>query len=79
MKRPSADQLKEFARAYPYIMFGILLIPVTYSITGDPGMSVFTGGIVAFGKQIADGIQDAKNDDEPGAWNEEPVEAQFDE
>ncbi len=55
----TADQAKEFARDYPYIAFGGLLIPVTYGITGDPGTALFTGGIVGLGPYIAEGLQDA--------------------
>lgn len=58
----TADQAKQFARDHPYIAFGALLIPVTYGITGDPMTALFTGGIVAFGKEIADGFTDKKED-----------------
>lgn len=78
MNTPSADQLQDFATDHPYIMFGLLMIPVTYSVTQDIGMALFTGGIVAFGPHIAQGIQDTKNDEDSDLF-EEPVEAEFDE
>lgn len=80
MNTPSVDQLQDFARTHPYVMFGLLMVPVTYSVTHDLGMALFTGGIVAFGPAIARGFQDANNqDNETGDLFEEPVEAQFDE
>lgn len=55
----AADRAQEFAKDHPMVAFGMLLIPVTYGITGDPTTALFTGGIVAFGRSIADGLQDA--------------------
>lgn len=69
----------DFARDYPFVTFGLLMIPVTYSITQDIGMTLFTGGVVAFGPSIAEGIKDAQTDDGADTILEEPVEAELDE
>lgn len=70
---PSVDDIEDFARTHPHVMFGVLLIPVTYAITKQIGTSLFVGGIVAFGPAIAEGFQDAQDSDT------EPVEEVIDE
>jgi len=60
------EQAQHFARDHPYVAFGGLLVPVTYGITGDPMTALFTGGIVAFGRQIADGLGDDEEGDTDG-------------
>lgn len=59
--------VKDFARAHPYVAFGALMLPVTYATTGDPVMAAFVGGAVAFGPEIAKGLnelQDEEGDDD---------------
>lgn len=63
------DNVQEFASDHPYVAFGGLMVPVTYGITGDPMIALFTGGIVAFGPAIAEGfseLQDDEKDDSGG-------------
>lgn len=61
--RVELSKLKAGAREHPYVAFGLLLIPVTYGVTGDPMIALFTGGIVGFGPAIADGFDDEEEDD----------------
>lgn len=58
------SDVKAGAREHPYVAFGLLLIPVTYGVTGDPMIALFTGGIVGFGPAIADGFDDEEEDDQ---------------
>jgi hypothetical protein len=60
------DDLQEFAREQPYFAFGVLLVPVVYALNGDPVIALFTGGIVAFGKSIADGFNELGDDENGG-------------
>lgn len=57
---------QDYARENPYVAFGLLLMPVTYGVTGDPMTALFTGGIVAVGPQIAEGFQELNDDGESG-------------
>lgn len=44
------------------VMFGLLMVPVTYGVTHDLWMAVFVGGILMFGKQIAEGLNEIGDD-----------------
>jgi hypothetical protein len=53
------EQLEAFARKHPHVAFGVLLLPITFGLTGDPTMALFVGGAVAFGPAIAEGLQES--------------------
>lgn len=69
--RLELSDVKAGARAHPYVAFGVLLIPVTYGVTGDPMISLFTGGIVAFGPAIGEGFNELQEDDSSADEDEE--------
>jgi hypothetical protein len=60
------EESQEFARDHPYVAFGVLLIPVTWGVTGDALTSLFVGGAVAFGPALAEGFSELNDDEDAG-------------
>lgn len=70
------ENAQAFAKNHPYVAFGVLLVPITYAVTGDIMTAVFAGGIVAFGPAIGEGLResdlgDDTEDNESGGGDDE--------
>lgn len=58
------ENVEQFARDHPMLLMGVLLFPAVYGVTGKLWMAAFTSGVVAFGKEIGEGLSEATDGDE---------------